>query len=507
MRQPQHFLRFLTCFLLLSVGRMAFLPASQAQTVRVLSQDIKVSEQPDRLTFANHKLRLEIDRRTGFLIALTDLQTGDAILSGKALDATVNGTPLLANGSVFQRYTTVFEPYGRGVTLRVAVRPPDGPYELTADYTLFPDEAVLERRASLVLLKKQETRPQLESFDFDVPDIRLGAVADCVVDAPGPFSHRNHVAPAQPLGTLNDTTLTFHSAPEAGFGFLALSNPKQKRTLASWMDTRGEVNYRSRIARRSGRLSFVHPNFRAYYLEPDVAVSSDVHHLELTDALETSLANYRRMVVQTMPPNAQTPAWVREAVILEVYPAYFKGGFREITGRLPFYREVGFNTLYLMPHWLGGYSPVDPFVVDPRYGTEADLKQMVAEAHRLGMRVLFDMVIHGFNGKVPSPVIARHPELFCRTAQGELAQHPTWKSITTDWASPAYQHYMRGLVLHDLNTYGIDGYRVDAAAYKGPNWDPKLPLPGLHERHPRPATDGRYAGRPASHQARRRAAE
>lgn len=61
--------------------------------------------------------------------------------------------------------------------------------------------------------------------------------------------------------------------------------------------------------------------------------------------------------------------------------------------------------------------------------------------------------------------------------QGQLALHPTWKSVTTDWAAPAYQQYMNELVTHDLKTYGIDGYRVDAATYKGPGWDAKLSYP------------------------------
>jgi glycosidase len=67
--------------------------------------------------------------------------------------------------------------------------------------------------------------------------------------------------------------------------------------------------------------------------------------------------------------------------------------------------------------------------------------------------------------------------LFCHKEDGSLALHPTWKSVTTDWAAPAYQQYMADLVLYDLGTYDVDGYRVDAATYKGPNWDPALPYP------------------------------
>ncbi|MEJ7616644.1 MAG: hypothetical protein WKF30_06670 [Pyrinomonadaceae bacterium] len=91
------------------------------------------------------------------------------------------------------------------------------------------------------------------------------------------------------------------------------------------------------------------------------------------------------------------------------------------------------------------------------------------------MRVLLDMVIHGFNEK--SPLIKERPELFVRTEAGALALHPTWKSVTTDWAAIAYQQYMVDLVRHDVREYGIDGDRVDAATYKGPGWDANVARP------------------------------
>lgn len=162
-------------------------------------------------------------------------------------------------------------------------------------------------------------------------------------------------------------------------------------------------------------------------------------------------------------------------VLLEVYPEYFPDGFKGITKKLPFYKDVGFNTIYLMPHWKGGYSPIDFYQIDPKYGTSDDLKETVRRAHALGMKVFFDMVIHGFNEN--SPVIGQHQEMFVKDEKGNLALHPTWKSVTTDWASPAYGHYMADLALHHTKTYDIDGYRLDAATYKGPSWDPALPYP------------------------------
>jgi glycosidase len=214
---------------------------------------------------------------------------------------------------------------------------------------------------------------------------------------------------------------------------------------------------------------------RAYQMPVNFSATSDIHHLELVPSLKAGLESYRQMCEKQMPLDTQTPASIREMVLLEIYPEYFPEGFKGITSKLSFYKDVGFNTIYLMPHWKGGYSPIDFYTVDPRFGTSQDLKEMVRMAHSLGMKVFFDMVIHGFNEK--SPVITQRPDIFVKDEQGKLARHPMWKSITTDWANPAYKQYMADLALYDVKTYDIDGYRLDAATYKGPSWEPNLSYP------------------------------
>lgn len=43
--------------------------------------------------------------------------------------------------------------------------------------------------------------------------------------------------------------------------------------------------------------------------------------------------------------------------------------------------------------------------------------------------------------------------------------------------NPEYQQYMTDYVLYDQNNFNNDGYRVDAASYKGSNWKRDLPYP------------------------------
>mgnify|MGYP005845780103 CR=1 FL=1 len=433
--------------------------------------DIRVDAAGDSLILKNTRLSCVFDRRSGEWRSLNLPQIG-AVLGrpspafaalfddGETTDMTFNGYEYAVDAAA-QRVDLVLQYHADNDSLT-----------LTSAYSLFATSARLERRIT-VTNRSGKTR-KLLGFRLDLPDVALGNPADCRLDAPGPWFPTTYIGPQKPYNELLNRPITFHSAPEAGFGLLVLSNPSKNSALSAWMETGGEVNYNPSI-RGDRRLTLAFTNHRAYRLLPNMSASSDPLVIEFTKGdFSQALAPYRRMVCETFPLG-HSPEWVREAVILEAYPDYYPDGFRGITARLPFYREIGINCLYLMPHWLGGYSPIDQFKVDPRYGSEKDLQELVKTAHNLGMKVLFDMVIHGMNEK--SPLTQERPELFCKDEQGQIVRHPVWRSMTFDWANPLYQAYMVELVQHDLQTYDIDGYRVDAASYKGPNWDPTVPYP------------------------------
>lgn len=285
--------------------------------------------------------------------------------------------------------------------------------------------------------------------------------------APGPYWPWNYVRPSSPVADLSAEPLALHSAPDGGFGFLSLEG--DHGGLATWLDVAGETNFQPTITRTKTGLRVDVRENRETRLRPGIRVQSG-RQIFFAGPREAASAWYRRGV----PMDRSAPAWVKQAVILEAYPDYTKG-FRGLTQRIPQYAEIGFNTLYLMPHWLGGYMPKDFTVTDPQHGTEKDLQELVQTAQRHGMRVLFDLVIHGTDPA--SPWVTQFPEFYGRTEAGELALHPTWKSAYTDWAVPEYRRAMADLARYHALTFGIDGYRVDAAGFKGPNWDPQSKTP------------------------------
>ncbi|MFW6180192.1 MAG: alpha-amylase family glycosyl hydrolase [Spirochaetota bacterium] len=98
------------------------------------------------------------------------------------------------------------------------------------------------------------------------------------------------------------------------------------------------------------------------------------------------------------------PAWLDRAVFYQVYPPSFSdtdgdgiGDLPGITGRLDHVQSLGCNALWINPVFAspfqdGGYDITDYYQVAPRYGTLDDLKRLIREAHRRGIRVCLDMV-------------------------------------------------------------------------------------------------------------------
>lgn len=149
------------------------------------------------------------------------------------------------------------------------------------------------------------------------------------------------------------------------------------------------------------------------------------------------------------------------------------GGFANFTKLLPSIRDLGVNTLWLMPFWYGPvYAPYEYYKLDPKCGTPEDLRALTTEAHRLDMRVLGDLIPHGPREEPGAkPTFGEtHPDWVCRDQQGNMVQW--WGCHYCDYANPGWQDYMADHAAYWVRECGLDGYRVDVAAGGAPNWRP-----------------------------------
>jgi maltose alpha-D-glucosyltransferase / alpha-amylase len=116
---------------------------------------------------------------------------------------------------------------------------------------------------------------------------------------------------------------------------------------------------------------------------------------------------------------AADPLWYKDAIIYEVHVrAFFDsnddgvGDFAGLTRKLDYIQDLGVNTIWLLPFYPSpgkddGYDIADYHNIHPQYGTRADFKLFVAEAHRRGLRVITELVINHTSDAHPWFQIAR----------------------------------------------------------------------------------------------------
>ncbi len=105
--------------------------------------------------------------------------------------------------------------------------------------------------------------------------------------------------------------------------------------------------------------------------------------------------------------------WYKDAVIYQLHvKAFFDsnddgiGDFRGLTSKLDYVRDLGVNTVWLLPFYPSpqrddGYDVADYHNVYEPYGTRADFRQFVREAHERGLRVITELVVNHTSDQHP----------------------------------------------------------------------------------------------------------
>ena len=101
-----------------------------------------------------------------------------------------------------------------------------------------------------------------------------------------------------------------------------------------------------------------------------------------------------------------TNDWYKDAIVYELHVRAFQdsngdgiGDFPGLTSRLDYLHDLGVTALWLLPFYPSplrddGYDIADYRTVHPDYGTLADFRVFVREAHARGLRVITELVIN-----------------------------------------------------------------------------------------------------------------
>ncbi len=176
-------------------------------------------------------------------------------------------------------------------------------------------------------------------------------------------------------------------------------------------------------------------------------------------------------------PARLSPDWVKDAVIYEIFPRNYsqKGDFNSITADLDRLKNLGVTVLWLMPvHPVGRlkakgtvgspYAVKDYMAVNPDYGTPGDLKRLVAEAHKRGLKVIIDIVA---NHTAWDSVMMKNKNYYTQNARGEIIPPvPDWADVADlNYDNPDLRKYMIEMLKMWIREYDLDGFRCDVAGF------------------------------------------
>ena len=196
--------------------------------------------------------------------------------------------------------------------------------------------------------------------------------------------------------------------------------------------------------------------------------------------------------------------WWRGAVIYQIYPRSFQdsngdgiGDLAGITRRLDHVADLGADAVWISPFFTSpmkdfGYDVSDYRDVDPMFGTLADFDALVDKAHRLGLKVMIDLVLSHSSDQHPWFAESRRDRTNAKAdwyvwadAKPDGTPPNNWLSIfggsAWHWDGRRMQYYLHNFLTTqpDLNFHcadvqdalldvarfwlerGVDGFRLD----------------------------------------------
>ncbi len=234
--------------------------------------------------------------------------------------------------------------------------------------------------------------------------------------------------------------------------------------------------------------------------------------------------------------------WYQETIIYELHVRSFADGngdgigdFRGLVSRLDYLERLGVGAIWLLPFYPSplrddGYDIADYTDVHPDYGTLADFRHFLREAHARGLKVITELVLNHTSDQHPwfkracaAPAGSLHRNFYVWGDNPDKYREARiiFKDFETSnwtWNSTAQAYYWHRFYSHqpDLNFdipqvrktmlkivdfwlgMGVDGLRLDAVPYlierEGSNCE-NLPETHAYLKELRAHVDAKFPGR------------
>ena len=199
--------------------------------------------------------------------------------------------------------------------------------------------------------------------------------------------------------------------------------------------------------------------------------------------------------------------WWQKAVVYQIYPKSFQdsngdgiGDLQGVIRRLDYIKELGADVIWLCPvnespMFDNGYDISDYYAINPMFGTNEDMDELIAEAKKRGIRIIMDLVVnhcsykHEWFQKALQDPEGEYAKYFY-FVKGKDGNPPNnWRSIfggsvwepvpdseyyylhlfvkeqvDLNWENPALRQEIYKMMNYWLDK-GIGGFRLDAITY------------------------------------------
>ena len=134
---------------------------------------------------------------------------------------------------------------------------------------------------------------------------------------------------------------------------------------------------------------------------------------------------------------------------------------------LPRVAEAGYNCIQVMaiqehPYYGSfGYHVSSFFAPSSRFGTPEELKELIDEAHRMGIAVIMD-IVHSHAVKNENEGLgnlAGDPNQYFY--EGGRREHPAWDSLCFDYGKNEVLHFLLSNCKYWMEEFRFDGFRFD----------------------------------------------